>query len=79
MVEVVRLRDRVAKSFQTLLVDTKVILTEPGHIGAETIVHARIDGVKAPVVARLPGSPSVRHGERVLLVPDLSRAVMFDA
>ncbi len=54
-----------------------VDLVEP--LGAETIVHARIDGVKAPVVARLPGSPSVRHGERVLLVPDLSRAVMFDA
>ena len=53
-----------------------VDLVEP--LGAETIVHARLDAVKQPVIARLPGDASFRHGERVRLVPDLSHAVYFE-
>ena len=54
-----------------------VDLVEP--LGAETIVHTRLDVIKTPVIARLPGNASLRHGERVRLVPDLSHAVYFSA
>ncbi len=54
-----------------------VDLVEP--LGAETIVHTRLDAIKTPVIARLPGNASLRHGERVRLVPDLSHAVYFSA
>ena len=52
-----------------------VDLVEP--LGAETIVHTRLDAIKTPVIARLPGDASLRHGERVRLVPDLSHAMYF--
>jgi len=53
-----------------------VDLVEP--LGAETIVHAVLDARKTPMVARVPSGTEVRHGARVLLVPDMSTAVFFD-
>ncbi len=52
-----------------------VDLVEP--LGAETIVHAVLDQRKTPMVARVPGDVSVRHGARVLMVPDRAKAVYF--
>ena len=52
-----------------------VDLVEP--LGAETIVHAVLDQRATPMVARVPGGTDIRHGARVLLVPDMSRAVYF--
>ncbi|MDO5317807.1 MAG: sn-glycerol-3-phosphate ABC transporter ATP-binding protein UgpC [bacterium] len=52
-----------------------VDLVEP--LGAETIVHAVLDQRKTPMIARVPGDASVRHGERVLMVPDMETAVYF--
>ena len=48
-------------------------------LGSETIVHAVVDGRKLPVLARVPGAAGVAHGDRIVLVPDMSRAVTFDA
>ena len=53
-----------------------VDIVEP--LGAETLVHAVLDGRGTPVVARITGSASIRHGDAVALVPDMSRAVAFD-
>ena len=52
-----------------------VDLVEP--LGAETIVHAVLDQRKTPMIARVPGDASVRHGERVLMVPNMEKAVYF--
>ncbi len=52
-----------------------VDLVEP--LGAETIVHAVLDQRKTPMIARVPGDASVRHGERVLMVPDMETVVYF--
>ena len=52
-----------------------VDLVEP--LGAETIVHAVLDQRGTPMIARVPGGTDVRHGMRVLLMPDLSRASYF--
>ena len=52
-----------------------VDLVEP--LGAETIVHAVLDQRRTPMVARVPGDTDVRHGMRVLLVPDMTRASYF--
>ena len=52
-----------------------VDLVEP--LGAETIVHAVLDQRATPMVARVPGGTDVRHGARILLVPDMARAVFF--
>ena len=53
-----------------------VDIVEP--LGSETIVHAVADLGKTPVAVRLPGDARVKHGERIALIPDLSRAVYFD-
>ena len=47
-------------------------------LGSETIVHAIVDGRKLSVLARVPGVAGVAHGDRLVLVPDMSRAVIFD-
>lgn len=54
-----------------------VDLVEP--LGAETIVHAQLEGRAVPVVVRVPGAADVRPGERLALVPDAGRIVYFDA
>ena len=48
-------------------------------LGSETIVHAVVDGRKLMVLARVPGAAGVAHGERIVLVPDMSKAITFDA
>lgn len=53
-----------------------VDLVEP--LGAETIIHAVLDQRKTPMIARATGDISIRHGERVLLVPDMTKAVFFE-
>ena len=52
-----------------------VDIVEP--LGAETLVHAVLDARKTPIVARVPGSTVVRHGDALALVPDMSKAVKF--
>ncbi|MGN0846225.1 MAG: ABC transporter ATP-binding protein [Kiritimatiellia bacterium] len=52
-----------------------VDLVEP--LGAETIVHAVLDLRGTPMIARVPGDVAARHGARVLLVPDMTKAVYF--
>ena len=47
-------------------------------LGSETIVHAVVDGRRLSVLARVPGAAGVAHGNRLVLVPDMSRAVIFD-
>ena len=47
-------------------------------LGAETLVHAILDGRNTPIVARAPGSTHVRHGDVLALVPDMEKAVKFD-
>ena len=53
-----------------------VDIVEP--LGAETLVHAVLDGRSTPIVARAPGSTPVRHGDAIALVPDMEKAVKFD-
>jgi len=55
--------------------DATVDLVEP--LGAETIVHAVLDLRHAPIVARIPGGITIRHGTRIRLAADLSRATFF--
>ena len=52
-----------------------VDIVEP--LGAETLVHAVLDARKTPVVARVPGSTVIQHGDAIALVPDMSKAVKF--
>jgi len=57
-------------------IEAKVDIVEP--LGSETIVHAVLaDGTRAAV--RLPGDARVTPGTSVRLVPDLAKAVFFDA
>ena len=53
-----------------------VDIVEP--LGAETLVHAILDGRNTPIIARAPGSTPVRHGDAIALVPDMGKAVKFD-
>ena len=46
-------------------------------LGSETIVHAVVEGRKLSVLARVPGAAGVAHGDRLVLVPDMSKAVVF--
>ena len=48
-------------------------------LGSETIVHAVLDGRSMTVLARVPGAAGVAHGDRLVLVPDMSKAVIFDS
>jgi len=47
-------------------------------LGSETIVHAVADGRHIPVIARVPGSAPIAHGDRLILVPDMAKSVTFD-
>ena len=53
-----------------------VDIVEP--LGAETLVHAILDGRNTPIVARAPGSTHVRHGDVLALVPDMEKVVKCD-
>ena len=53
-----------------------VDIVEP--LGSETIVHAVADLGKTPVSVRLPGDAAAKHGDRIAIVPDFSKAVYFD-
>ena len=53
-----------------------VDIVEP--LGAETLVHAVLDGRGTPIVARAPGAAAIRHGDAIALVPDMEKAVKFD-
>ena len=53
-----------------------VDLVEP--LGAETIVHVQLDVPKVPVIARLSGDATWKHGDRVRIVADLTHAVFFE-
>ena len=46
-------------------------------LGAETIVHAVLDGRALTVLARVPGASPFNHGDKVALLADLTRAVYF--
>ena len=46
-------------------------------LGAETIVHAVLDGRPIVVLARMPGASPYRHGDKIALLADLNRAVYF--
>ena len=53
-----------------------VDIVEP--LGAETIVHVRLDGRGLEVIARIPGATPFAHGDKVAVTADLSKAVYFD-
>ena len=38
-----------------------------------------LDGRNMTVLARVPGAAGVAHGDRLVLVPDMSKAVTFDS
>ena len=56
-------------------VAAKVDFIEP--LGSETLVHVICDEQGFRAIVREPGFASISAGERVLLVPDLSRSVEF--
>ena len=56
-------------------VSATVDFVEP--LGSETLVHVICDAQKFPAIVREPGFASLAAGERVTLVPDLSKAVEF--
>ncbi len=58
------------------LVRATVEMTEP--LGAETIVHTILDGRNIRVIVRVAGDRQITHGDKVLLIPDMSKAVYFD-
>ena len=54
-----------------------VDIVEP--LGSETIVHTLMGPGRLPVLVRVAGGAPFRHGDAVILVPDLTKAVAFDA
>ena len=58
------------------VVPATVDIVEP--LGAETLVHAILDGRQTHVVARAPGDSRMRHGDRIALVPDPAKIVFFN-
>lgn len=46
-------------------------------LGSETLVHVLLAGSRHLAVVRVPGFATVRAGDAVSLVPDLSRSVLF--
>ena len=57
-----------------LAVPAQVDFVEP--LGSETLVHVLIDG-DHPAIVRTPGFASCRAGEKLVLLPDMSKAVFF--
>ncbi|WP_016854510.1 sn-glycerol-3-phosphate import ATP-binding protein UgpC [Halomonas smyrnensis] len=54
----------------------RVELVEP--LGADTLVHARLEGQDDPVVARVDGIRAVAEGDSLALRPDAGRLHLFD-
>jgi len=48
------------------------------HLGAETVVHAAVDGASDLVTVEIRGKSPLRHGDTVRLAIDLNRAHLFD-
>ena len=46
-------------------------------LGSETLVHVLVAPSAFPAIVRIPGFAAFRHGDRVELCPDTSRAVYF--
>ena len=46
-------------------------------LGSETLVHVVLEDSRHPAIVRVPGFSSVRAGDRAVIVPDLTRAVLF--
>ncbi len=53
-----------------------VEMTEP--LGSETIVHTILEGRPVRVIVRVAGDRRIAHGDKVILVPDMAKAVYFD-
>ena len=49
------------------------------HLGSDTFLHVRVDGLEAPVTARAGGEVGLRHGDRVFLTPETAQMHRFDA
>ena len=74
-IRVARAGDEAAASAPGALPATADIVET---LGSETIVHAVVDGRRIAVLARVPGAAGVSHGDRLVLVPDMSKAVTFE-
>ena len=46
-------------------------------LGSETLVHVVAGETRFPAIVRVPGFAAFRHGDRVELRPEMSRAVYF--
>jgi sn-glycerol 3-phosphate transport system ATP-binding protein len=57
--------------------DILIDLVEP--LGADTLVHGRLDGSDAELTARLPGNAPVAAGEALPVAVDRARLHLFDA
>jgi len=57
------------------MLNAKIDFLEP--LGPETLVHILAFDVKVPVIARMPGFCSFRHGEEVLIALDRTKSVSF--
>ncbi len=55
----------------------QVDLVEP--LGAETLIHGRLQGLDQEIVVRLPGTPDVAPGGTVPIVVDQERFFLFDS
>ncbi|MFG6178303.1 sn-glycerol-3-phosphate import ATP-binding protein UgpC [Halomonas sp. THAF12] len=58
------------------VLSVRVELVEP--LGADTLVHARLDGQDDLVVARIDGIQPVAEGDSLILRPDTDRLHLFD-
>ncbi len=58
------------------VVRATVEMTEP--LGCETIVHTVLEGRTVRVIVRVAGDRRIAHGDKVVLVPDMTKAVYFD-
>ena len=73
-IRVARADDEAAAAAPGALLATADIVET---LGSETIVHAVVDGRNISVLARVPGASGVVHGDRLVLVPDMAKAVTF--
>jgi sn-glycerol 3-phosphate transport system ATP-binding protein len=58
------------------VIDGQVELVEA--LGADTIIHLRMDAEGATLLARLPGTPGLRHGDRIRLAVEEGQLHLFD-
>jgi len=73
--EHIKLETRDAAPGAKCVLNAVVDFVEP--LGSETLVHVLLDGSRHPAIVRVPGFKSLRAGDAVSLVPDLSRSVVF--